>query len=170
MFQWYYFSCMNVKADTVMKINICNLSKPNGLYAKGMKPFVYSMNKNKTKGTGWHRGGESVRYFSNGNTARFTKQTLDAFWLSDGTVPKGGDNFKTLHTLSFKYRFESDYDIVFFAHFAPYTYTDLVNYIANLQANESLKDRMRVDHICNTLGGMPMYGLTITEDIKKNYV
>ena len=47
IFQWYYFSCMNIRADTVVRINICNLSKPNGLYAKGMKPFVYSINKHK---------------------------------------------------------------------------------------------------------------------------
>ena len=46
-----------------MRINIKNLSKPNGLYAKGMKPFVYSINKNKLEGTGWHRGGENVSYF-----------------------------------------------------------------------------------------------------------
>ena len=45
LFQWYYFSVMNIKADTLIRINICNLSKPNGLYAKGMKPFVYSTNK-----------------------------------------------------------------------------------------------------------------------------
>jgi hypothetical protein len=42
LFQWYYFSVMNIRADTVMRINICNLSKPNGLYAKGMRPCVYS--------------------------------------------------------------------------------------------------------------------------------
>lgn len=42
LFQWYYFSVMNIRAGTVVRLNICNLSKPNGLYAKGMKPFVYS--------------------------------------------------------------------------------------------------------------------------------
>ena len=56
LFQWYYFSVMNIKAGTIIKINICNLSKPNNLYAKGMKPFVYSMNKFKSDGIGWRRG------------------------------------------------------------------------------------------------------------------
>ena len=51
LFQWYYFSCMNIQQGTTMKINICNLSKPNGLYAKGMKPFVYSVNRNKADPT-----------------------------------------------------------------------------------------------------------------------
>ena len=63
LFQWYYFSCMNVRADTLIRINICNLSKPNGLYNKGMKPFLYSINKHKEKGIGWHRGCENVKYF-----------------------------------------------------------------------------------------------------------
>ena len=29
---------------------------------------------------------------------------------------------------------------------------------------------MRLDHICNTMGKAPMYGLTITNNIKTNYV
>ena len=124
LFQWYYFSCMNIKAGTTARINICNLSKPNGLYSKGMKPFIYSCNKKRDQGVGWHRAGDHVKYFQNGSTARFTKQTLDAHWVGDGSVPKDGDKFKALHSLSWEYKFESDFDIVFFAHFVPYTYTD----------------------------------------------
>lgn len=29
---------------------------------------------------------------------------------------------------------------------------------------------MRLDYICNALGGAPMYGLTITNNIKKKYI
>ena len=82
-----------------------------------MRPFVYSMNKYKQSGIGWHRGGENVTYFQNGHTARYSKKTLDAHWVSDGSVPVSNDRYKALHSLSFEYRFESDYDIVFFAHF-----------------------------------------------------
>ena len=117
LFQWYYFSVMNIRADTLIRLNICNLSKPNGLYAKGMKPFVYSTNKFNATGTGWHRGGESVSYFVNGHQARYSKKTLDAHWVGDGSDPVGKDSFKRLHSLQFDYRFESDYDIVYFAHF-----------------------------------------------------
>lgn len=85
---------MNIKADTVVRINICNLSKPNGLYAKGMKPFVYSLNKQKTSDIGWHRGCENVKYYQNGHTARYTKKTLDAHFIADGTVPVGSPNLK----------------------------------------------------------------------------
>jgi len=97
LFQWYYFNVMNIKMDTVIRINICNLSKPNGLYAKGMKPFVYSTNKFKQTGQGWHRAGENVHYFENGRTTRFSKKTLDAHWISDGSVPVGKDQYKQCH-------------------------------------------------------------------------
>ena len=32
---------------------------------------------------------------------------------------------KTLYTLSFSYEFKYDNDVVFFAHFIPYTFSDL---------------------------------------------
>ena len=169
-FQWYYFSVMNIYAETTVRFNICNLSKPNGLYSKGMKPFVYSMNKAKANGIGWHRGGKHIRYYANGNAQRFTKKTLDAHWLTDGSVPVGHDQFKKLHTLQFDYKFESEYDIVFFAHFQPYTYTDMVNFLSQLEYKNELKDRFRLDYICDSLSKVPVYGLTITNDIQNEYV
>jgi len=94
LFQWYYFSVMNIKADTVMRINICNLSKPNGLYAKGMRPSVYSTNRMKAKGIGWTRGGENVQYAANDRSARYSKKTLDAHWVVDGSVPVEEESYK----------------------------------------------------------------------------
>ena len=161
---------MNIRAETRIRININNLSKPNGLYAKGMRPFVYSMNKKKGEDIGWHRGGENMTYGLNGQTARFSKKTLDAHFLSDGTDPVGKDNYKQLHSLSFEYKFESDYDTVFFAHFVPYTYSDLLNFLCTLHANEAHADKLRLDHICNSLGRTPMYALTITNNIQTGYV
>ena len=108
---------MNVYSQSTVRFNICNLTKPNNLYGKGMRPFVYSVNKAKETGLGWHRGGANVKYFSNGHAARASKKTLDAHWLTDGSVPVASDSFKPLHTLRFDYKFESDYDVVFFAHF-----------------------------------------------------
>lgn len=67
LFQWYYFSAMNIYAETTVRFNICNFSKSSNLYSKGMKPFVYSVNKAKKTGEGWHRGGKHVRYYANGN-------------------------------------------------------------------------------------------------------
>jgi len=95
---------------------------------------------------------------------------MDAHWLADGSQPVGKDSLKKLHQLSFDYKFGSDYDTVFFAHFVPYTYTDLINFLCKLQADDSLKNRMRIDYICNDLGGAPFYGLTITSNIETSYV
>ena len=52
-----------------------------------MKPFVYSVNEAKSSGLGWHRGGKNIKYFSNGKTSRYTKKTLDAHWITDGSNP-----------------------------------------------------------------------------------
>lgn len=52
----------------------------------------------------------------------------------------------------------------------PYTFTDQINYLANLKADENLKDKLRIDHLANSLGGLPLYGLTITGNINEKYV
>ena len=75
-----------------------------------------------------------------------------------------------MRTLSFEYKFSYDFDNVFFAHYMPYTFTDQINYLANLKADENLKDKLRIDHLANSLGGLPLYGLTITGNINEKYV
>jgi hypothetical protein len=72
--------------------------------------------------------------------------------------------------LTFEYKFEYDSDIVFFAHYIPYTYSDLGNYLCRLECNKEIEDRMRIDYLCNSLGRLPVHGLTITSKIKTNYV
>jgi hypothetical protein len=75
-----------------------------------------------------------------------------------------------MHTLQFDYRFEANYDIVFFAHFVPYTYQDLIHYLCKLECDAEVKKIMRVDYLCNSLGQAPVYGLTITNDLDEQYV
>lgn len=59
---------------------------------------------------------------------------------------------------------------MFFAHFVPYTYTDLIHYLCKLEYSEDNQKRMWLDYICNSLGQAPVYGLTITNDIQTAYV
>jgi hypothetical protein len=80
------------------------------------------------------------------------------------------DKFKKTNTLSFTYEFKYDDDIVFFTHFAPYSYSDVFRYLCNLEVNEEAQKIMRIDHICNTLAKVPMYCLTITENINESYI
>ena len=64
--QWYFFSVRNIAKGNTYKFNVMNLQKDDSTYAIGMKPFVYSMKRNKAEGTNeWGRGGHDVRYFRN---------------------------------------------------------------------------------------------------------
>lgn len=78
--------------------------------------------------------------------------------------------FNQLYTLSFSYKFMYDFDTVYFAHYQPYTYTDLQNYLCKLALNNEVKDRLRIDHLCNSLGGNPVNYVTITDRIQSQYV
>jgi hypothetical protein len=43
-----------------------NLQKDESSYSQGMKPFVYSVKRNKEDGTNlWSRGGDNVEYYRN---------------------------------------------------------------------------------------------------------
>ena len=130
-----------------------------------MMPFVYSVKKKVATGVGWHRGGEHVRYFFDDKAARCNKKTLDAAWIANDEGARISDaegKFKKLMTLSFEYHYAYEGDIVFFAHFQPYTYTDMINFLCQLDCDEKLKEIMRIDYICDSLGKTPLYGLTIT--------
>ena len=80
------------------------------------------------------------------------------------------DNFKKTSTLCFSYEFQYDFDMVFFAHFAPYSYADVFRYLCKLETDEKLHKIMRIDHLCNSLAQIPMYGVTITNDIETDYI
>ena len=46
----------------------------------------------------------------------------------------------------------------------------MVNFLSQLETKNELKDRFRLDYICDSLAKVPMYGLTITNDIQNEYV
>lgn len=56
---WYFFKIKN-KTHTKKSIsfNICNFTKKNLLYKKGMKPYIFS----KLDGCGWKQAGKDVSY------------------------------------------------------------------------------------------------------------
>jgi hypothetical protein len=142
-----------------------NLMKDNSLYSDGMQPFVYSRKRHyEGDGVQWHREGFNIDYFINDKTIRTSGKTLD-MTFDPRYVGTTKDNFKKTNTLTFCYEFKYDNDVVFFTHFAPYSYSDVFRYLCKLKSNEKLQEIMRIDHICNSLGKVPMYGLTITNNI-----
>ena len=168
--QWFYFSALNMKKGCVVKLNMMNLMKDDSLYNVGMQPFVYSRKRHREgDGMQWHREGFNIDYYYNDQVIRTSRKTLDMAF--DKTyVDSHKDSFKKMSTLSFCYEFKYDNDVVFFTHFAPYSYSDVFRYLCKLEANESLQKFLRLDYITNSLGKVPMYGLTITNNIKEDYI
>ena len=68
--------------------------------------------------------------------------------------------------VSFEYVFEYDNDIVFFSHFAPYTFSDVQAYLYQKRKCTHNFDRLaRIDLLCKSLAGNNIYLLTITEQL-----
>mmetsp|Transcript_43504 Transcript_43504/g.41967 ORF Transcript_43504/g.41967 Transcript_43504/m.41967 type:complete len:189 (+) Transcript_43504:235-801(+) len=168
--QWFYFSMRNIKVNTVVKLNIMNLMKDGSLYSSGMKPFIYSLKKNREHGVAWHRGAYNIIYNNNGQTIRTSSKTLDHEF--DPTyVDYIGDKFKQTSTLSFTYEFEYDNDIVFFAHFVPFTYSDLKSYLNLKFSNfEKVKDIARIDGLAHTVNDNLCYCITISNNLESTYM
>ena len=133
--QWFYFSCLNVKKGTVVKLNMMNLMKDDSLYSIGMQPFVYSRKRHyEGDGVQWHREGFDIEYFFNDKTIRTSSKTLDMAF-DPRYVDNQKDKFKKMSTLTMSYEFKYDNDIVFFTHFAPYSYSDVFRYLCKLENN-----------------------------------
>lgn len=73
----------------------------------------YDENNTPTRSTGWKRVGEDIKYYPNG--------------------VKKGKSGKSYYTLSFTYTFLEDEDVVFFAYSCPYTYSEMMRYLQNLE-------------------------------------
>lgn len=149
-----------------MTFNIINLLKVDSSYNEGMKPWIYSKRQEEAIGTKWHRGGFDISYRKNATkkTSIITK-AIDE--ISNEDLKKElYKRIKVLHTLTFRYTFEHENDTVFFAHFYPYTFTDLEKYLARTTAIDEHKKILRVDILCKSLSNNPWYMLTITNKIK----
>ena len=74
-----------------------------------------------------------------------------------------GEGTDTYFTLSFDYKFEHLNDEVWFAHAVPYTYTDMQTNIKQIMIDK--EEIMRTEILCNTLSGLPVPLLTITDNV-----
>jgi hypothetical protein len=109
-----------------------------------MKPCVYSKRHEESIGTRWQRGGFDISYHKNTQKTSIITKAIDE--VSNEELKKElYKRIKVLHTLTFKYTFMYENDIVFFAHFYPYTFTDLEKYLAISTAIDDNKNIMRVD-------------------------
>lgn len=51
-----------VVGESVVKFNVINLTKPDSLFAMGMRPVLYSHQDAAEKGLGWRRCGHGIDY------------------------------------------------------------------------------------------------------------
>ena len=100
------------------------------------------------------------------NPVRAHNRTQTDLAFDDSYVDEPNEKFKALYTLSFEYVFEHENDTVFFSHFAPYSYTDVQNYLVAARRTTPHFERMaRVDSLCTSTAGNHIYLLTITDGI-----
>uniref|UniRef100_A0A2K5IXD5 Cytosolic carboxypeptidase 2 n=1 Tax=Colobus angolensis palliatus TaxID=336983 RepID=A0A2K5IXD5_COLAP len=138
--QWFYFRVQNTRKDATYRFTIVNLLKPKSLYTVGMKPLLYSQMDANMRNIGWRREGNEIKYYKN-NT-------------DDGQQP--------FYCLTWTIQFPYDQDTCFFAHFYPYTYTDLQCYLLSVANNPIQSQFCKLQTLCRSLAGNTVYLLTIT--------
>ncbi|XP_031226768.1 cytosolic carboxypeptidase 2 isoform X4 [Mastomys coucha] len=138
--QWFYFRVQNTRKDVTYRFTIVNLLKPKSLYAVGMKPLMYSQLDATISNIGWRREGREIKYYKNN--------------MDDGQQP--------LYCLTWTIQFPHDQDTCFFAHFYPYTYTDLQGYLLSIANNPIQSQFCKLRALCRSLAGNTVYLLTIT--------
>lgn len=70
---------------------------------------------------------------------------------------------KGFYTLSFSYKFLNDDDTVYFAYSYPYTYSDMINDIFEIENDTQKRTVWSRKLLCKTLSGNDCDVITITE-------
>ncbi|KAF7469368.1 Hypothetical predicted protein [Marmota monax] len=138
--QWFYFRVQNTRKDVTYRFTIVNLLKPKSLYTVGMKPLMYSQLDANIYNIGWRREGNEIKYYKN-------------------NTDNGQQSF---YCLTWTIQFPHDQDTCFFAHFYPYTYTDLQCYLLSVAKNPIQSQFCKLRTLCRSLAGNTVYLLTIT--------
>ncbi|CAF3759960.1 unnamed protein product [Rotaria magnacalcarata] len=141
--QWFYFRLQNIRADKRYRFTIVNFFKPSSLYSYGMKPLIYSVLDAEDKGIGWQRCGEDIVYYKN-------------------NLPAPDNSSSSLYSLSWTCKFPNNNDTYYFAHCYPYTYSDLQDYLNEIQSDRFKSQYCKQKILCRTLAGNFIYLLTIT--------
>ena len=140
--QWFYFRVQNTTANSTVQFNILNFGKNDSLFNHGMKVLCYSEIENSATNKGWFRDGTDISYFNNG----IHKNTSG----------------KSYYTLSYKFKFPHTNDTVYFAYGYPYTYTDLMEDLADIE-KDPFKNKVATRKlVCNTIAGNRCEVLTVT--------
>lgn len=133
--QWFYFDVEGMKEGVTYKFNICNFYKVDSLFNYGLKPLLY------IEGEGWRRAGENIAYHANGT---YNEATENSFY-----------------TTTWTYTPTRDIERAYWAHCYPYTYSDMQDYLAELESRDL--PFFERDILCYSLAHNRIDLLTITE-------
>ncbi|XP_070132656.1 cytosolic carboxypeptidase Nna1 isoform X2 [Drosophila bipectinata] len=147
--QWFYFRVRRTRRKMLYRFSIVNLVKSDSLYNDGMQPVMYSTLGAKEKSEGWRRCGDNICYYRNDDE-------------SAGNSANEEEEDNSTYTLTFTIEFEHDDDTVFFAHSYPYTYSDLQDYLMEIQRHPVKSKFCKLRLLCRTLAGNNVYYLTVT--------
>ncbi|XP_058153392.1 cytosolic carboxypeptidase 3 isoform X3 [Dasypus novemcinctus] len=142
--QWYYFQVTNTQAGIVYRFTIVNFTKPSSLYNRGMRPLFYSDKEAKAHNIGWQRIGDQIKYFKN-------------------NLGQDGHHY---FSLTWTFQFPYNKDTCYFAHCYPYTYTNLQDYLSNINNDPVRSKFCKIRVLCHTLARNMVYVLTITTPLK----
>ncbi|XP_068159887.1 uncharacterized protein Nna1 isoform X1 [Drosophila tropicalis] len=149
--QWFYFRVRRTHRKMLYRFSIVNLVKSDSLYNDGMQPVMYSTLGAKEKNEGWRRCGDNICYYRNDD---------DSSGSNSNANEEDEDN--SSYTLTFTIEFEHDDDSVYFAHSYPYTYSDLQDYLMEIQRHPVKSKFCKLRLLCRTLAGNNVYYLTVT--------
>ena len=152
------------------RFSIVNLTKPDSLYKEGMRPLCYSTTEATTNNIGWQRCGDNISYFRNDENSVYSTRNYHQV-LIDDFEDDDGSNIAS-YTLTFQVEFQHENDTVYFAHSYPYTYSDLQDYLMNIQRHPIKSKFCKLRLLCRSLAGNNVYILTVTatsteEDVQK---
>ncbi|XP_060052597.1 cytosolic carboxypeptidase 3 isoform X2 [Erinaceus europaeus] len=142
--QWYYFQVTNTQAGVVYRFTINNFTKPASLYNRGMRPLFYSEKEAKCHNIGWLRIGDQIKYYRN----------------------NPGQEGRHYFSLTWTFQFPHNKDTCYFAHCYPYTYSNLQEYLSNINNDPVRSKFCNIRVLCHTIARNMVYILTITTPLK----
>jgi len=154
--QWFYFSVSNTHSPCTLErgitkssvtFNIVNLTKPDSLFNKGMRPVMLSYQNLQTKTIGWQRTGYNITYRANNYKRGF--QAVDAS--------------NTYFTLSFTVDFLNPNDTYLLAHSYPYTLADNKLHLKSLMDDPRRRPYIHQGVLCQTLAGNECDLITVAQ-------
>eukprot|EP01022_Parablepharisma_sp_SALTPOND_P016669 TRINITY_DN249_c1_g2_i2.p1 TRINITY_DN249_c1_g2~~TRINITY_DN249_c1_g2_i2.p1 ORF type:complete len:550 (-),score=29.03 TRINITY_DN249_c1_g2_i2:2303-3952(-) len=176
--QWFYFMVTNTKKGQTVKFTLMNQTKSPYFYKEGMTPLVFSEKDNHAMYVSWAAKTENM-YLSRVSVqaGRMYGNRFIAIGRKDASE-EYVEPPECYHTLSFTHTFKYSDDRVYFAFNKPYCFSLLRKYIAHFESrllqsctslqqnSETLIETDRIyykrERLCYSLGGIPVYILTLT--------